>query len=483
MTELPVCRWREGRGGETLRCHSAKFVAPPNPVAAEYCRDCVYVDHAPTLPPSLLSRGSLGGWADELLPAIGGAGECLRRSGLPPIYCITCSQTPERTAKASSHFRERGLDVQFFPGIHGETFGLRTVLPAGADYYMPAGHVGLVLSHYMLWQTLAYLPHEEILILEDDAYFDPDFPARFQEAYADLPPDWQFVFVGSVATEGKSFHRISARVGILRYPCGTHAYLVKRSILPFLLRTNHQARNHIDLQLIENSLPALSCYTFTPSLVKQRGVCSAVDGTGENWPTMTAVADAPEADGAAPQIGPTGFWRGTEDFGHHFDGPLSEALAELFAGHTVADLGCGDGSYVRALHGRGIDCDGYDGNPATPAFHPLCKVLDLSAPARLPRLYDWSLSLEVGEHIPAAYEDAFLDNLYRHNRKGIVLSWAVPGQGGHGHCNERDNEYVRHRMRERGYRSDPPTEQRLRGASRLPWFEKSLMVFVREDPS
>src|ERR1019366_3148978 len=96
---------------------------------------------------------------------------------------------------------------------------------------MPSGHVGLVLSHYMLWQTLAYLPHEEILILEDDAWFGPDFPEHFRQAYADLPSDWQFVFVGGVAMKGKSVERITARVGVMRYPCGTHAYLLKRATL------------------------------------------------------------------------------------------------------------------------------------------------------------------------------------------------------------------------------------------------------------
>jgi hypothetical protein len=207
-------------------------------------------------------------------------------SDLPVMFCITCWQTPLRSALALEHFRERRLSVNFFPGIHGATFGLRTTLHARPRYQMPAGHVGALLSHYMLWQTLAYLPHEEIMILEDDAWFEPDFRSRFRRAYADLPEDWQFVFVGATVMLGKPFERITDRVGVMRYPCGLHAYLVKRSALPFLLHTNHEARNHVDYQLIENSLPAMKCYTFTPSLVKQRSAWAA-DGTGENWPSTT----------------------------------------------------------------------------------------------------------------------------------------------------------------------------------------------------
>jgi GR25 family glycosyltransferase involved in LPS biosynthesis len=208
------------------------------------------------------------------------------RKELPPIFCITCRQTPQRTRKADEHFRERGLDVQFFPGIYGKAFGLGTVLQAQLKHRMLGGHLGAFLSHYMLWQTLTYLPYEEILILEDDAWFDTNFYERFFRAYADLPKDWQFVFVGGVLMGGRPLERITEHVGIMRYPCGMHAYLVKRSTLPVLLQTNQEARAPIDLQLMENSFPTMKCYTFTPSLVKQRSQRNSIDGTGEYWPTM-----------------------------------------------------------------------------------------------------------------------------------------------------------------------------------------------------
>jgi GR25 family glycosyltransferase involved in LPS biosynthesis len=284
MTDLPVCRWREHRDGGALYCRSEKYVSPPNRVNADFCLSCGYRDHTPAAAPVIL--------IDDLLPAYGLASPGARPPGdLPPMFCITCRQTPERTALAAAHFRERGLSVHFFPGIHGKTFGLRTVLNAAPGYRMPAGFVGGLLSHYMLWQTLAYLPFGEVLILEDDAWFAPDFPARFREARAELPGDWQFVFVGSAGTADTPALRMSPHVSQIHFPVGTHAYLIKRSVLPFLLRTNHQARNHIDLQLIENSLPALKCFTFTPSLVKQRSTVAPADGTGENWPSTSAVPD------------------------------------------------------------------------------------------------------------------------------------------------------------------------------------------------
>ncbi len=456
-----VCRWREQRTSTEYACHSRRYIAPPNTVALDFCARCGYRDHESSHP---LPTAEVEA-ADPLLP-LPPVGP--RWTDLPPIFCITCRQTPERTALAAAHFRERGLDVRLFPGIHGRTFGLRTTLYACPDYRMPAGHVGLVLSHWMLWQTLCFLPHPEVLILEDDAFFEPDFPDRFRETYAELPADWHFVFVGSVGTEDKPTRFVSARVAVVRYPFGLQAYLVKRAVLPFLLRTNQQARTHADIQLIENTLPHLNVYTFLPSLVRQHTY-------ERSWPTSAGVS---EDETALTRVAPTGYWVGTEDYGHHFDASLAAALADLFAGCTVVDLGCGTGRYVRALAERGIACDGYDGNPMTPLFHPACRVVDLSGPIRLDARYDWVLSLEVGEHIPALYEDVFLDNLHRHNARGIVLSWARPGQGGHGHCNERDNDHVRRKLQALGYQSDKETERQLRAVAGIPWFQENLMVFV-----
>ena len=43
--------------------------------------------------------------------------------------------------------------------------------------------------------------------------------------------------------------------------------------------------------------------------------------------------------------------------------------------------------------------------------------------------------MEVAEHIPSQFEAQFLMNLVQHAKKGILLSWGVPGQQGVGHVN------------------------------------------------
>lgn len=71
------------------------------------------------------------------------------------------------------------------------------------------------------------------------------------------------------------------------------------------------------------------------------------------------------------------------------------------------------------------------------------------------------MSLEVGEHLPPQFEDIFIQNLHNNNKHGIVLSWAVKGQGGHGHFNEQNNDYVKSKICDLGYVNDVKSENIL----------------------
>jgi len=87
------------------------------------------------------------------------------------------------------------------------------------------------------------------------------------------------------------------------------------------------------------------------------------------------------------------------------------------------------------------------------------------------------MSLEVGEHLPPQFEDIFISNLHNNNTCGMVLSWAVKGQGGHGHFNEQNNDYIKSKICKLGYANDVKSENKLRRDSTLGWFKNTIMVF------
>lgn len=190
------------------------------------------------------------------------------------------------------------------------------------------------------------------------------------------------------------------------------------------------------------------------------------------------------------KINSRGYWENPTAEGHGHDEGLAKALVEFLEDNrdgimTIWDVGCGDGYYTKYINEYGnFLCFGLDGNPNTESIAGEdCEIVDLSLPINFPSK-SWVLCLEVGEHIPAEYEQTFLQNLDRLNRDGIILSWAIRGQGGDGHVNCLDNWEVIERMVNMGYHIDMSDTNRLRNkCAKYPetgwWFRNTLMVFRR----
>ena len=176
-----------------------------------------------------------------------------------------------------------------------------------------------------------------------------------------------------------------------------------------------------------------------------------------------------------------GVWNTNDNKEHIQDKKLTKGLIQFLKDNeskNIVDLGCGAGFYVTSFRNEGIDTDGYDGNPNTKEMtNGVCNVKDLSIPFKFTNKYDWVMSLEVGEHLPKKYEDIFIDNLCNNCKSGIILSWAVKGQGGSGHFNEQNNDYIKEKIISKGFYNDEVSEELIRSNCSLRWFRNTLMIF------
>ena len=94
---------------------------------------------------------------------------------------------------------------------------------------------------------------------------------------------------------------------------------------------------------------------------------------------------------------------------------------------------------------------------------------------------DAAMSIEVAEHIPAEYEEAFISNLVNSARHLIFLSWGVPDQRGEGHVNGQLGEDVVKKMNQRGWKRHNDYTQRLQNDAEFEWLRKNVQVFNKED--
>ncbi len=112
---------------------------------------------------------------------------------------------------------------------------------------------------------------------------------------------------------------------------------------------------------------------------------------------------------------------------------------------SVIDVGCGDGSWLAVFQSHGVaNIIGVDGDyvaretlKIAPEFF---LAADLSQPLKIEKSCDLAISMEVGEHLPAASAKQYVQSLCR-LAPVILFSAAVPAQGGVHHINEQWPDY------------------------------------------
>lgn len=161
---------------------------------------------------------------------------------------------------------------------------------------------------------------------------------------------------------------------------------------------------------------------------------------------------------------------------------------------SMADLGCCTGYYSKIFDAMGWDVEGYEGTefnirPLDNAYswssysgvYSDIQYVDLTTKNLFTTKYDIVVCFEVGEHIPREKESVFLDNVssFCQQPGTVLLSWAVPGQGGCGHVNEQPNEYIIDQMKRRVFKHNVELQNYFRKAASIKWFKNTLMVFER----
>mmetsp|Transcript_26356 Transcript_26356/g.43781 ORF Transcript_26356/g.43781 Transcript_26356/m.43781 type:complete len:219 (-) Transcript_26356:18-674(-) len=203
------------------------------------------------------------------------------------------------------------------------------------------------------------------------------------------------------------------------------------------------------------------------------------------WPTCATTHRGRNMSSTRPTA--SGLWKlDSCENAHTVDLQLAQHLSSIFASQSLLELGSGCGCYAarfeRARPQSGPSemmlLDGTENIATLTGGRVLAR--DLTLPLLLDRTFDWVLSLEVGEHIPRKYEQRFIHNLVTYAARGIILSWAIPGQGGTGHVNTRSNAYIKMTLARMGWALNDEASIAARANATFPWFTKSLMVYFKK---
>lgn len=167
--------------------------------------------------------------------------------------------------------------------------------------------------------------------------------------------------------------------------------------------------------------------------------------------------------------------------GHVNSEDLARLLPAIFNPNTpIADFGCGRGFYVKELQEKGFNAIGFEGTKRINriSYTPVRRA-DLSKPLKLTKKHN-IISLEVAEHLLPEQQPQFVQNIVENLDNTLLLSWAIPGQGGDGHNNCRCNVYVMRLFQQYGLTLDYNTTLHLRATVQdASWFANTLFLFRR----
>lgn len=188
-----------------------------------------------------------------------------------------------RYAEGKKHFEEQGIEnIITVHGIYGHGFGIM-----GTHLYEhdnPGGkhQIGIertagFLSMYIVYNVENILPNTHFLYLEDDSRFQPGWQQIVADALADIPPDFDFLFIGSCCAEhlpsekvGRNLYKFQSRKGsYMNFPMCGNAYIVAKKAIPKILDTQRDAYVNADINLAVNTFQYLNVYAILPRPVEQ----------------------------------------------------------------------------------------------------------------------------------------------------------------------------------------------------------------------
>lgn len=144
--------------------------------------------------------------------------------GFDEIYLINLKRRPLRRRRMLASLKELGISVKLMDAVDGKTLTDQQVtemgikmLPGYSDPYgkrpLTMGEIGCFLSHYLIWQEMINNGLSQVLVLEDDVRFEPNFRNQLQGLLMEATAlsskyRWELIYIGRKRFHSKSMQMV-----------------------------------------------------------------------------------------------------------------------------------------------------------------------------------------------------------------------------------------------------------------------------------
>ncbi|TSS97523.1 Procollagen galactosyltransferase 2 [Bagarius yarrelli] len=148
------------------------------------------------------------------------------------IYIINLMRRTDRRARMLRTLDVLGIEVTVINAVDGKALNSSQLqdlgiemLPSYQDPYsgrvLTKGEIGCFLSHYNIWKQVVERNQRQVLVLEDDVRFEPNFKRRLNTIMEDVQQmeiQWDLIYVGRKRLQVKNPERWVKGVKNLVYP-------------------------------------------------------------------------------------------------------------------------------------------------------------------------------------------------------------------------------------------------------------------------
>lgn len=141
---------------------------------------------------------------------IGSKKENFTNNNIDKIYVINLKKNQDRLEKFMENAKKANVKVERFDAVYGKE--LSKDHPDILKYFVKdhgliPGQIGCALSHIKIWEDAIKNNYNNIIVFEDDAIIPEDFWDRFNQAYNELPKDWEMLLIGCCTCTGNTTNK------------------------------------------------------------------------------------------------------------------------------------------------------------------------------------------------------------------------------------------------------------------------------------
>lgn len=195
------------------------------------------------------------------------------------IYVINLERRKDRYLQVCAELNKYQIDFEIFKAIDGNP-GI--ILSDDHPLKNKPGAVGCVLSHVKILEEAKKLNLKNVLILEDDVEFYPDYIEKFKKAASDLPSDWDLFYL-SGNTDSDKLQHFSGNIFRCFGTFTTHAYAVNNNMFDEIIEGQLKLEHPADVFYNKITLPKCKGYIIRPYLCRQRASHSDIVNGFRNY--------------------------------------------------------------------------------------------------------------------------------------------------------------------------------------------------------